>query len=71
MAASSVRRLQLAAADVGFAALRVRLMEDPGVFEPYFPKALRSIPTRYAALVERLALSGARGTMLIELTKPG
>ncbi len=68
---NSVRRLELAAGAAGFSELRVRLMEDPGVFEPYFPVALRSLPTRYAALVDRLALPGARGTMLIELIKPG
>jgi SAM-dependent methyltransferase len=62
------RTVQRLAARAGFAAAEFRMLEDPRVFQPYFPEPARWIPSGYARVVHRLAAAPLAGTMLVRLT---
>ena len=38
------KKLMRQAAAAGFVSVEVRMIEDPGIFQPYFPAALRGLP---------------------------
>lgn len=64
---NTVRAMGLAALEAGFSALEVRHLENPAVFETYFPGRLVAIPRTYARLVHRLRLEAAFGTLICRL----
>ncbi len=65
------RRKQLIrlAAAAGFVSVEMRMIEDPGIFETYFPTVLRGLPRAYSRLVHRLGRPGLAGTILCRLER--
>jgi hypothetical protein len=57
------------AASAEFVSVEIRMIEDPGIFQPYFPAALRGLPQGYSRLVHRLGRPGLAGTMLCRLQR--
>ncbi|HVX23025.1 MAG TPA: methyltransferase domain-containing protein [Acidimicrobiales bacterium] len=55
----------------GFVQVDVRHLDDPGIFEAYFPGRLVTLPRGYSRLVRRLALAGTYGTLLCRLVANG
>lgn len=58
-----------AAKRAGFRSVAFRMVEDPGVFEPYFPRPLRAFPSLWSAMVHRFQLPGLAGTLLARLER--
>jgi SAM-dependent methyltransferase len=58
-----------AARRVGFRSIEFRMVEDPGVFEPYFPRPLRVLPSMWSAMVHRFQLPALAGTLLARLER--
>ena len=57
------------AAEAGFAEVDIALHDDPGVFQPYLPERLRSIPVAYSKTIAATRLRALSGTLIITLTK--
>jgi SAM-dependent methyltransferase len=55
--------------DAGFQAMDVMMIDHPGIYQPYFPGALKRLPTWYSAVVHRLDRASMAGTMLVRLDK--
>jgi SAM-dependent methyltransferase len=53
----------------GFRAMEVMMIDHPGIYQPYFPGALKRMPAWYSALVHRLGRPSMAGTMLVRLDK--
>ncbi len=64
---NTVAAIRRAAGVAGFSSLEVRHLENPAVFETYFPGRLTAIPRGYSRLVHRLGLEGAFGTLICRL----
>lgn len=62
-------RLRSFAETVGFRAMEVVMIEDPGVFLPYFPSLLSPLPHAYARFVHWSGRPNFAGTMLCRLVK--
>jgi len=63
------KKLMRHAASAGFVSVEVRMIEDPGIFQGYFPAALHGLPRAYSRLVHRLGRPGLAGTMLCRLQR--
>jgi SAM-dependent methyltransferase len=61
---NSPRALRRLAAEVGFRAAEVRMVDEPGIYQPYFPPRLRQLPVWYSQLIHRRGWAGAAGTIL-------
>lgn len=64
---NAVGSLRRRAAEAGFSALEVRHLDDPGVFQPYFPPALRSLPVAWSRAAYRLGQPALFGTIIARL----
>ncbi len=62
--ANSVRAIRRAAGAAGFAEVQIRHLENPAVFEAYFPGRSVAFPRRYADVVNQLAIPALFGTMI-------
>jgi SAM-dependent methyltransferase len=67
---NSVTALGRSAGRAGFVAGEIRFLENPAVFETYFPPRLAVLPRSYSRLVHRYGLVAAYGTMLCRLVTP-
>jgi 2-polyprenyl-3-methyl-5-hydroxy-6-metoxy-1,4-benzoquinol methylase len=61
---NSVRALTGFAAAAGFKGVEVRGLEQPGMFETYFPDQLKVLPKSYSSLVNRLGSARLCGTLI-------
>ena len=66
---NSVHQLTEAAERAGFGRVEFRHLEDPGIFEGYFPDKLAWFPRGYSKLVRGLRRGGNYGTLLVKLTR--
>ncbi len=57
------------AGEAGFAGVDIALHDDPGVFQPYLPERLRSLPVAYSKAIAATRLHALSGTLIITLTK--
>lgn len=64
---NTVRRLRRTAHAAGFDQVEFRVLEQPGMFETYFPPALRWWPRRYAQVINRWAPPALFGTLLFRM----
>jgi SAM-dependent methyltransferase len=64
---NTIRSLSRTAAEAGFSQLEVRGLEQPGIFETYFPAPLRTLPRYYAWLINRVGSPHLCGTLLFRL----
>ncbi len=64
---NSVRSLSSCAAAAGFKAMEVRGLEQPGMFETYFPDRLKVLARTYSRLVNRLGSTRLCGTLIFRL----
>lgn len=65
---NSLRSLRRYAERAGFARLEVRHLDNPAVFQYYFPGPAAALPVWYSRVVYSLGLSGLFGTLLCRLT---
>lgn len=61
---NSRRRLTRFARRVGFRTVEFRMLDEPGIYQPYFPERLKRIPVLWSNMVHRLDTPGLAGTML-------
>ena len=64
---NTVRALRATALDAGFRGAEFRVLEQAGMFETYFPAALRWAPRGYSRLVNRFGPPELFGTVLFRL----
>lgn len=62
--ANSVPALRLAGGAAGYSSLEIRHLDNPAVFEMYFPGRTVAFPRGYSRLVNQLALPALFGTMI-------
>jgi SAM-dependent methyltransferase len=57
----------------GFGHIEFRMLDEPGLYEPYFPRPLRSLPVAWSTIVHRLHTPALAGTILarLEASPPG
>jgi SAM-dependent methyltransferase len=65
---NTVRRIRSTAMSAGFHQAEFRVLEQPGMFETYFPPALTWWPRGYSRVVNRFAPPELFGTLLFRLT---
>jgi hypothetical protein len=65
---NTIHRLCATAKDAGFRAADFRVLEQPGMFETYFPPAFRWGPRAYSRMINRLGRPQLYGTVLFRLT---
>jgi SAM-dependent methyltransferase len=51
----------------GFRTLEFRMLDEPGIYQPYLPKRLKSVPVFWSKMVHRFHTPGLAGTMLARL----
>lgn len=66
---NTVRGVRKCAAEAGFTKVDIELHDDPGVFQPYLPERLRSLPVLYSKFVKATRLTALSGTLIITLRK--
>lgn len=64
---NSVRALRRHAEAAGFGRLEICHLDNPGVFETYFPRRLRTLPRRYSWGAYHLHRDALLGTLLVRL----
>ena len=64
---NTIRSLSRTAAAAGFRTVEVRGLEQPGMFETYFPTRLRGFPRYYSRVVNRFASPRLCGTLVFRL----
>lgn len=62
--ANSVRALRRLAAEAGYTALEIRHLENPAVFEAYFPGRSVAFPRGYSKVIHRLGRPELFGTLI-------
>ena len=60
-------RLTRVARRAGFRSVEIRMLDEPGIYQPYFPERLRPIPVLWSKMVHRLDRPALAGTMLARL----
>jgi SAM-dependent methyltransferase len=66
---NSARAIRRVAAEAGFRSVELRMIDEPGIYQPYFPPALRALPEWYSQVIHRFGWSGAAGTILARLER--
>jgi SAM-dependent methyltransferase len=66
---NSRRTLSRQAAEAGFTKIEFRMIDEPGIYEPYFPQALRWVPSMWSRAVHSTGAAPAAGTILAKLTR--
>jgi len=66
---NSSGRIRAAAATAGFRAVELRRLDEPGIYQPYFPARLRWLPVIWSRGVHRFHVPAAAGTLLIRLER--
>jgi SAM-dependent methyltransferase len=64
---NSRRRLTRLALRAGFQTLEFRMLDEPGIYQPYLPRTLGVVPVVWSRLVHRLNAPGLAGTLLARL----
>jgi SAM-dependent methyltransferase len=64
---NTIRSLSRTAAVAGFKQVEVRGLEQAGIFETYFPEAVRAFPRLYSRLVNRLGSPQLCGSLIFRL----
>lgn len=64
---NTVGRIEETARDAGFQRVEVRVLEQAGIFETYFPARLQWWPRGYARAINRLGRASLFGTLLFRL----
>jgi len=67
---NSVAELERRGAEAGFVAGEIRFLDNPAVFEGYFPPSLAVLPRSYSRAVHRLGAAALYGTILCRLVMP-
>ncbi len=62
------KRLEQLGTEAGFRQVEFRMIDEPGIYQPYFPSAMKWLPTVYSSAVHRMGATGAAGTILACLT---
>jgi len=65
--ANSVRALRRLGAQTGYSALEVRHLENPALFETYFPGRSVAFPRAYSRVVHRVGRPALYGTLICRL----
>ena len=65
---NTVSALGRVATAAGFRSLDIHHLDDPGVFEGYFPRRFRRFPTLYSRAVYRIGRPAALGTLIFRMT---
>lgn len=60
-------RLSRCALRAGFRTLEFRMLDEPGIYQPYLPKRLEPMPVFWSRVVHLLHAPGLAGTMLARL----
>jgi SAM-dependent methyltransferase len=60
-------RLTRFARRAGFRISEFRMLDEPGIYQPYLPRRLNSIPVLWSGMVHRLHAPGLAGTLLARL----
>jgi SAM-dependent methyltransferase len=66
---NSARAIRRVATEAGFRAVELRMIDEPGIYQPYFPARLRALPVWYSQLIHRRRWPGAAGTILARLER--
>jgi SAM-dependent methyltransferase len=67
--ANSVGALATVGAAAGFSELWIRHLENPAIFESYFPPRLASVPRLYSSAVHKLARGELYGTLVCRFVR--
>jgi SAM-dependent methyltransferase len=51
----------------GFRTFEFRMLDEPGIYQPYVPRQLASLPVAWSKMVHRLRTPGLAGTLLARL----
>ena len=62
-------RMRRAARAAGFSDVEFRLLDEPGIYQPYFPERLRQLPVMWSRAVHRFNAGSLSGTLLIRLQR--
>jgi SAM-dependent methyltransferase len=65
---NTVRQLRATALAAGFSRVEFRVLEQSGMFETYFPAALRWAPRAYARVINRWGPAELFGTLMFRMT---
>jgi hypothetical protein len=60
-------RLTRLARRAGFRTFEFRMLDEPGIYQPYLPRQLDSISVAWSRMVHRLNAPGLAGTLLARL----
>src|SRR5690606_41633586 len=66
---NSARAITRVAGAAGFRSVELRMIDEPGIYQPYFPARLRALPTWWSRAVHRRGWQGAAGTILARLER--
>lgn len=61
------RSIRRAAISTGFSAVSFRLLDEPGIYQPYLPERLRWFPVVWSRAVHRANAAALAGTMIARL----
>ena len=67
---NSVTQLERRATEAGFVAGEIRFLDNPAVFEGYFPPRLASLPRSYSKALHRVGVITLFGTIICRLVMP-
>jgi 2-polyprenyl-3-methyl-5-hydroxy-6-metoxy-1,4-benzoquinol methylase len=66
---NSVKKIERLAAEAGFRSVEFRMIEDAGIFLPYFPRWLHWFPRWWSARVHRRGAGRDAGTVIARLER--
>jgi SAM-dependent methyltransferase len=66
---NSRRAIHRVAGAAGFRSVEFQMIDEPGIYQPYFPAPLRAVPAWYSGRVHRHGWEGLAGTILARLEK--
>jgi SAM-dependent methyltransferase len=64
---NSARALRGVAGRVGFRTVEIRMVDEPGIYQPYFPPRLQPVAEWYSRVIHRRGWAGLAGTILARL----
>jgi SAM-dependent methyltransferase len=62
-------RVRRAARAAGFTDVEFRVLDEPGIYQPYLPDRLRQLPVLWSRAVHRFNATGLGGTLLVRLQR--
>jgi SAM-dependent methyltransferase len=62
-------RIRRVARHAGFTDVEFRMLDEPGIYQPYLPARLRQLPVMWSRAVHRFNATGLGGTLLVRLQR--